>query len=718
MSNFPSSLPVSSSKLHPSKRQPLTEPPIQSPINSRKSIVSEETKRLPRSSSIPLRIALTSSKSISGISSLRTSPSRKKHDNENSAETYSLRTSAKSPRKSRPSSSVMNPTAASAQRSRKPSSVLPLSNSHAKSSRLSSNSRTTSPKNRTSSLQRNPSTNPTLRKKISALSKEQHKSERSQRQSLPAIAHSPSYPLLREGREERRNTILPSQSMSNLSKVETLSTSEISPRRKTARFTQLTSTGQNETAPSERKAGRDEVKGIGKDTFYYAKPSSPSTARGPSERNVSFQSSVKPSLGPEIKTHDQYRDNKYPDFPKDPLSSVRELPSAPKVSAERPSPLRTPARKLPIPPDEKEQESKKNMKPRVSEISTTHSSLSPVSVKRRSTIASSQKSAQATKPLNPYSASNPKSQHLSHLRYELDKHVPKSQTLGDIQETFALHSKPKKAVIEDPSKSPYRPLNRPAHVYPQSNKKPAHLEENTEKRVPIKMRSKSTAAKQWTTISTSLNSGTKKPMFSPLSARAAGEGRRVVSNNRVESPLEARDSMTENEKQIQAIMRSLVRKIPDESPLARKYEDSLKVRKAAKEPMTPSLAARTQHLNMYERGEILDYRNVYFTGGSHVKKISGDIRHASNNFGFDDENGDYKVVPGDHIAYRYEVLSTLGKGSFGKVLKCLDHKNGKLVAVKMIINREQYHMQALIEADILRALSQWVSFYFSLSYFF
>ena len=126
--------------------------------------------------------------------------------------------------------------------------------------------------------------------------------------------------------------------------------------------------------------------------------------------------------------------------------------------------------------------------------------------------------------------------------------------------------------------------------------------------------------------------------------------------------------------------------------------------------MTPSVAAKTHRLNMYERGEILDYRNVYFCGRSDAKKISGDIRHASNNYGFDDNNGDYQVVKGDHIAYRYEILGVLGKGSFGKVLKCIDHKSGKLVAVKMIINRKRFHMQALIEADILRALSQWVSY--------
>lgn len=44
----------------------------------------------------------------------------------------------------------------------------------------------------------------------------------------------------------------------------------------------------------------------------------------------------------------------------------------------------------------------------------------------------------------------------------------------------------------------------------------------------------------------------------------------------------------------------------------------------------------------------------------------------------------------DHIGYRYEVLEVIGKGSFGQVLKCLDHKNNELVAIKMIRNKKRY----------------------------
>jgi len=48
-------------------------------------------------------------------------------------------------------------------------------------------------------------------------------------------------------------------------------------------------------------------------------------------------------------------------------------------------------------------------------------------------------------------------------------------------------------------------------------------------------------------------------------------------------------------------------------------------------------------------------------------------------------------VAGDHIAYRYEVLEMLGKGSFGIVVKAFDHKRHEFVAVKIIRNQRRFH---------------------------
>ncbi|KAL3891551.1 hypothetical protein ACJMK2_003810, partial [Sinanodonta woodiana] len=58
----------------------------------------------------------------------------------------------------------------------------------------------------------------------------------------------------------------------------------------------------------------------------------------------------------------------------------------------------------------------------------------------------------------------------------------------------------------------------------------------------------------------------------------------------------------------------------------------------------------------------------------------------------------------DHLVYRYEILEVLGKGSFGQVVKCYDHKTDQMVAVKLIRNKKRFHHQALVEVKILDTL--------------
>lgn len=67
------------------------------------------------------------------------------------------------------------------------------------------------------------------------------------------------------------------------------------------------------------------------------------------------------------------------------------------------------------------------------------------------------------------------------------------------------------------------------------------------------------------------------------------------------------------------------------------------------------------------------------------------------------------MVDHDQLAYRYEVLGILGKGSFGQVVKCSDHKYKVLRAVKMIRNKRRFHQQALVEVKILEYLRDKVS---------
>ncbi|XP_015208600.2 dual specificity tyrosine-phosphorylation-regulated kinase 4 isoform X1 [Lepisosteus oculatus] len=121
-------------------------------------------------------------------------------------------------------------------------------------------------------------------------------------------------------------------------------------------------------------------------------------------------------------------------------------------------------------------------------------------------------------------------------------------------------------------------------------------------------------------------------------------------------------------------------------------------------PLTPAEALKhfQDRLTEYEQEEIMDYSELWYLGLD-SKKIEGS-HGTQQNYGYDDEQGSYIKVLHDHIAYRFEVLEVIGKGSFGQVLKCLDHKTKELVAVKIIRNKKRFHHQALVELKILDAL--------------
>ena len=146
-----------------------------------------------------------------------------------------------------------------------------------------------------------------------------------------------------------------------------------------------------------------------------------------------------------------------------------------------------------------------------------------------------------------------------------------------------------------------------------------------------------------------------------------------------------------------------------ETEIAAREMDALRRRATAKERVGPMQALRMAHLNIFERGEIVDFKDVYFCGTQNAKKHVGDLSAESMNFGYDDERGDYNIVSGDHLTYRYEIVDILGKGSFGQVARCVDHKTGGLVAIKIIRNKKRFHQQALVEVDILQKLREWVS---------
>jgi len=120
-------------------------------------------------------------------------------------------------------------------------------------------------------------------------------------------------------------------------------------------------------------------------------------------------------------------------------------------------------------------------------------------------------------------------------------------------------------------------------------------------------------------------------------------------------------------------------------------------------PMTPSVALKKHRdqLSGYEQGEILDYPQVWYLGNAGHKLMNTPSSNV-NNYGYDDERGDYNVMLRDHIGYRFEIVAPLGKGSFGQVVKCFDHKTQSTTAVKLIRNKKRFHHQALVEVKLLQ----------------
>ncbi|TNN07892.1 Dual specificity tyrosine-phosphorylation-regulated kinase 4 [Schistosoma japonicum] len=123
-------------------------------------------------------------------------------------------------------------------------------------------------------------------------------------------------------------------------------------------------------------------------------------------------------------------------------------------------------------------------------------------------------------------------------------------------------------------------------------------------------------------------------------------------------------------------------------------------------PMTPrtALDMYSKKLTTFEREEILSFSKIWYLGLS-AQKIDG-IQGSSNNHGYDDDNGGYLKITHDHIAYRFQTLETLGKGSFGRVIRAIDHKSGFPVAIKIIRNKKRFHQQAQVEVAILENLKK------------
>ncbi|XP_030377014.1 dual specificity tyrosine-phosphorylation-regulated kinase 2 [Scaptodrosophila lebanonensis] len=124
-------------------------------------------------------------------------------------------------------------------------------------------------------------------------------------------------------------------------------------------------------------------------------------------------------------------------------------------------------------------------------------------------------------------------------------------------------------------------------------------------------------------------------------------------------------------------------------------------------PMTPSELVKKyrDYLTDLEFEELKVYKEVWYFGQHASKNYNKPAATANSaNSGYDDDNGNYKIIEHDHIAFRYEILEVIGKGSFGQVIRALDHKTNTHVAIKIIRNKKRFLNQAVVELNILDEL--------------
>lgn len=141
--------------------------------------------------------------------------------------------------------------------------------------------------------------------------------------------------------------------------------------------------------------------------------------------------------------------------------------------------------------------------------------------------------------------------------------------------------------------------------------------------------------------------------------------------------------------------------------------------------LSPTTVLRSHGTNMTpaQREEVRNYPRVYFLGitqaqrdlqlggfraGSSLHRSSALIAETgkaqTEGSGYDRVDGNYTATVGDHLRYRYEIMQLLGRGSFGEVYRCRDHKSGVDVAVKIIKSGPAFQAQADKERDVLQSL--------------
>ncbi|TSO05405.1 Dual specificity protein kinase CLK2 [Bagarius yarrelli] len=85
------------------------------------------------------------------------------------------------------------------------------------------------------------------------------------------------------------------------------------------------------------------------------------------------------------------------------------------------------------------------------------------------------------------------------------------------------------------------------------------------------------------------------------------------------------------------------------------------------------------------------------------ERLSPDVYHSRD----PSTSYDYRRTHQRHKGSRHEIVGTLGEGTFGRVMECIDHRRGGAhVALKIIKNVEKYKEAARLEINVLERINE------------
>ncbi|XP_045581351.1 probable serine/threonine-protein kinase dyrk2 isoform X2 [Procambarus clarkii] len=126
---------------------------------------------------------------------------------------------------------------------------------------------------------------------------------------------------------------------------------------------------------------------------------------------------------------------------------------------------------------------------------------------------------------------------------------------------------------------------------------------------------------------------------------------------------------------------------------------------------TSSVAAHSMAPPPARKSGAMDLLGIKEVGGKNIVKHCYSSLYSSSSSSRapsveDDEEGHLIYRNGDVLQDRYKIITTLGEGTFGKVVKCRDLQNDRFLALKIIKNVEKYREAAKLEINVLEKLAE------------